>query len=46
MRETAPYPRELARRVVLKDGASARIRPIRPDDEPRLVALYVPAARR
>jgi len=36
----APYPRELVRYVVLKDGASARIRPIRPDDEPRLVELY------
>ena len=37
---TAAYPRELARTVVLKDGASAHIRPIRPDDEPRLVDLY------
>lgn len=36
----AVYPRELVRTVVLKDGASARIRPIRPDDEPRLVDLY------
>jgi len=36
----AAYPRELVRTVVLKDGASARIRPIRPDDEPRLVDLY------
>lgn len=36
----APYPRELVRMVALKDGASARIRPIRPDDEPRLVELY------
>lgn len=36
----AAYPRELTRVVVLKDGASARIRPIRPDDEPRLVDLY------
>jgi RimJ/RimL family protein N-acetyltransferase len=34
------YPRDLIRTVVLKDGASARIRPIRPDDEPRLVDLY------
>lgn len=34
------YPRELVRTVMLKDGASARIRPIRPDDEPRLVDLY------
>jgi RimJ/RimL family protein N-acetyltransferase len=36
----AVYPRELVRTVALKDGASARIRPIRPDDEPRLVDLY------
>jgi len=36
----ATYPRELVRTVVLKDGASAHIRPIRPDDEPRLVDLY------
>jgi len=36
----AAYPRELMRAVVLKDGFSARIRPIRPDDEPRLVDLY------
>jgi GNAT superfamily N-acetyltransferase len=40
MKDAAPYPRELMRTVVLKDGASARIRPIRPDDEPRLVDLY------
>ena len=40
MQDAAPYPRELMRTVVLKDGASARIRPIRPDDEPRLVDLY------
>lgn len=37
---TATYPRELVCTVVLKDGVSARIRPIRPDDEPRLVDLY------
>jgi GNAT superfamily N-acetyltransferase len=36
----ATYPRELVRTVALRDGASARIRPIRPDDEPRLVDLY------
>ena len=34
------YPRELERPVVLRDGAYLRIRPIRPDDEPRLVDLY------
>ena len=38
--EAAPYPRELARTVTLKDGFSVRIRPIRPDDEPRLLDLY------
>src|SRR5258706_12409229 len=40
MHEAAPYPRELVRMVALKDGFSARLRPIRPDDEPRLVDLY------
>jgi len=38
--EAAPYPRELVRTVALKDGFSARLRPIRPDDEPRLLDLY------
>ena len=28
------------REVVLRDGTRVRVRPIRPDDEPRLVALY------
>jgi RimJ/RimL family protein N-acetyltransferase len=37
---TTAYPRELVRTVVLEGGASARIRPIRPDDEARLVDLY------
>jgi len=36
----APYPRELVRTVTLKDGFPTRVRPIRPDDEPRLVNLY------
>jgi RimJ/RimL family protein N-acetyltransferase len=40
MQDAAPYPRELVRTITLKDGFSARIRPIRPDDEPRLVDLY------
>ena len=40
MQEAAAYPSELARTVTLGDGTSVRIRPIRPDDEPRLVALY------
>jgi acetyltransferase len=36
----APYPRDLERALVLPDGAWLRVRPIRPDDEPRLVELY------
>jgi GNAT superfamily N-acetyltransferase len=36
----APYPRELVRSVALRDGPAVRIRPIRPDDEPKLVELY------
>jgi GNAT superfamily N-acetyltransferase len=36
----APYPKELERGVRLNDGTYVRIRPIRPEDEPRLVALY------
>jgi RimJ/RimL family protein N-acetyltransferase len=34
------YPRELEREVALKNGETLRIRPIRPDDESRLAALY------
>jgi len=34
------YPRSIGRDVRLDNGESLRIRPIRPDDEPRLVALY------
>ena len=37
---SAPYPRELERTVRLANGAVVRLRPIRPDDAPRLVALY------
>ena len=36
----APYPSELAHEIVLADGARLVLRPIRSDDEPRLVALY------
>jgi GNAT superfamily N-acetyltransferase len=36
----APYPRELVRSVALNGGAAARIRPIRPEDELKLVELY------
>ena len=35
-----PYPAELERELVLQDGTRLRLRPIRPDDEQRLVDLY------
>jgi RimJ/RimL family protein N-acetyltransferase len=41
----APYPSELARAIVLPDGAQLALRPIRADDEPRLVALYARLSR-
>ena len=34
------YPRALIRPLELNDGAALRLRPIRPDDEPRLVELF------
>lgn len=34
------YPAELERAVPLRDGGSIRLRPIRPDDAPRLQALH------
>lgn len=40
VREPADYPRGLEGTVTLRDGARVRIRPIRPDDAPRLCALY------
>jgi RimJ/RimL family protein N-acetyltransferase len=36
----APYPAELERDVTLRDGTTLRLRPIRPDDAPRLVDYY------
>lgn len=36
----AEYPREFEREVTLKDGARIRIRPVLPEDEPRLITLY------
>jgi len=36
----APYPLDLEQEIVLRDGARLRLRPIRPDDEPRLSTLY------
>lgn len=38
--EPLDYPRELERTVTLRDGSRIRIRPIRPDDQGRLVELY------
>jgi RimJ/RimL family protein N-acetyltransferase len=36
----AGYPRELERQVTLRDGAPVRLRPIRSDDQTRLIELY------
>lgn len=36
----AGYPKEFEREMTLRDGARVRIRPVLPEDEPRLVALY------
>lgn len=38
--DRAEYPRDLEREVTLKDGARVRIRPIRADDQGRLIELY------
>lgn len=35
-----PYPRELEDTIRAEDGAAFRVRPIRPEDEPALVALF------
>jgi Acyl-CoA synthetase (NDP forming) len=35
-----PYPAQYAGEVTLKDGAKVAVRPIRPDDEPRLIAFH------
>ena len=40
MADPAGYPRELERDVVLRDGTQVHVRPIRPEDAPRLVAAY------
>jgi RimJ/RimL family protein N-acetyltransferase len=39
---TAPaaYPAELDRMIALRDGTELRLRPIRPDDAPRLIEYY------
>jgi len=36
----AAYPTELEREVVLRDGTHIRLRPIRPEDQDRLIAFY------
>jgi RimJ/RimL family protein N-acetyltransferase len=36
----AAYPKELEREVTLRDGAHLRLRPIRPEDQDRLIAFY------
>lgn len=40
LREAAPYPAELETVAHLGDGTLVRVRPIRPDDEAHLVALF------
>ena len=40
------YPTAPVRDLTLKNGETLRIRPIRPDDEPRLAALYDRLSRR
>jgi RimJ/RimL family protein N-acetyltransferase len=40
------YPSELERPLALRGGASLRLRPIRPDDEPRLEELFHRLSRR
>jgi hypothetical protein len=35
-----PYPKELEEEVALADGRRLRLRPIRPEDEPALVAAF------
>jgi acetyltransferase len=40
MAERAEYPAELEHEARLRDGTRLRIRPIRPEDAPRLTALY------
>jgi RimJ/RimL family protein N-acetyltransferase len=36
----AAYPKELERQITLRDGARLRLRPIRPEDQDRLIAFY------
>ena len=43
--EAGAYPSELAREVTCRDGVRVRLRPIRPDDAPRLQALHARLSR-
>ncbi|HEX4993713.1 MAG TPA: GNAT family N-acetyltransferase [Methylomirabilota bacterium] len=36
----AEYPKELEREVTLRDGSRLHLRPIRPEDQDRLIAFY------
>lgn len=38
--EAEGYPRELERDITLKDGTGLHLRPIRPEDAPRLIGFY------
>ena len=40
MTEAPEYPTALERAVLLPDGTAVRLRPIRPDDAPRLIEFY------
>jgi len=40
MTDPAEYPKELEREATLSDGTPVHIRPIRPDDEPRILAFH------
>jgi RimJ/RimL family protein N-acetyltransferase len=38
--DAARYPRELERHVTLRDGSRVQLRPIRPEDQTRLIEFY------
>lgn len=40
MAQHSDYPTDLERDVTLKDGTALRLRPIRPEDAPRLIEFY------
>ncbi|HET6367352.1 MAG TPA: GNAT family protein [Pseudomonadales bacterium] len=43
--EVGAYPADLAREVTCRDGSRVRLRPIRPDDAPRLQAMHARFSR-